>query len=154
MNEEAYKKIYSENLNGALEFQDFVMDQLYENGIPVTNYSSKKYQLTKGENKAGIEIKFDKKLETTGNLWIELSEKSNPQNVNYVPSGIYRDSWLFVIGNFNELYIFPQNLLKMIAKKYPILENGTKTSIGFLLPRTDAQKYAAKIIRPKGNEKC
>lgn len=151
MNGEQFKKQYADNLIDGGEYQDFVMDQLYMNGIPIANYSSKKYQLMKGENRAGIEIKFDRMLEDTGNLWIEVAEKSNLDNLEYVPSGIHRNSWLYVIGNFKEIYIFPQNILKMIAKKYLLRENGTKTSMGFLIPRNDAEKYAAKIIRVNGN---
>ena len=41
----------------------------------------------KGETKAGIEIKFDDKCETTGNLYIETAEKTNPNDAEFRPSG-------------------------------------------------------------------
>jgi len=39
-------------------------------------------------------------------------------------------------------------LLSQLAKtgKYKVLENRTKTSKGFLLPKKDAIKYAAKVL--------
>jgi len=129
------------------EFQDFAVDRLYDIGLAIANYSSKKYQMCKGENRAGIEIKYDRKFKKTGNLWIELSEKSDPFNERYVPSGIYRGSWLFLIGNYDELFIFSQKMLKMIAQKYTLQENGSRTSIGYLLPKGDAEKYAARTIK-------
>jgi hypothetical protein len=149
--ETQYKDYYREQLASGLEYQDFVAEQLYSVGLPLFNYASKKYQVERGENKLGVEIKHDKKLRTTGNLWIEINEKSDPCKKAYVVSGINRsdNTWLYIIGDYQEIFIFSKKLLKQLisAKKYKTLENGTKTSIGFLLPRCDAEKYAAKIIK-------
>lgn len=81
-----YSEYYAERFQAGLEYQDFIADLLFkELFIPLSSYQSRKYQL-KGENKQGIEIKFDDKYKTTGNLFIEMEEKSDPGNVNYVPS--------------------------------------------------------------------
>ena len=143
-----YKDYYKEQLSSSLEFQDFVADTLYHNGIVIMNYGSKKYQIEKGENKIGCEIKNDKKFRTTGNLWIELKEKSNPQNINYIESGINRNdnTWIYIIGDYKTLYIFGKKMLSFLSKKYNSRENNTKTSIGFLLPIIDAEKYCEKKI--------
>jgi len=143
-----YDRIYKERLRTGLEYQDFVAEQLYKIGLPIFNYASKKYQIECGENKLGVEIKYDAKFASTGNLYIELQEKTNPQNSNYIDSGINRNdnSWLYIIGNYNTIYIFSKRLLNQIASKYKSIENNTKTSIGFLLPKLDAEKYAARII--------
>ena len=79
---------YKDKLKSGLYYQDFVMEKLYEIGLPLISYSSKEFQVMLGENKAGIEIKNDTKYSTTGNLYIEIAEKSNPSNVDYIPSGI------------------------------------------------------------------
>jgi len=91
------------------------------------------------------------KFEATGNLWIGVKEKSNPENKRYVDSGIHRkdNTWLFIIGNYNEIFVFTKKLLMLLYKsgRYKVIQNTTKTSEGFLLNRADAEKYAAKIIK-------
>jgi hypothetical protein len=148
-----YRDYYKDQLTGALEYQDFVAEQLYSVGLPLFNYASKKYQIERGENKLGVEIKHDKKFRTTGNFWIEISEKSRPDKKDYFTSGIHRsdNTWLYVIGDYEEIFIFAKEFLKKLhaSGKYKIIENGTRTSRGFLLPRSDAEKYAAKIVSIK-----
>lgn len=140
---------YKEKLEQGLEFQDFVTDILFnELFIPLSSYQSKKYQL-KGENKQGIEIKFDDKFNDTGNIYIEISEKSNADNINFIDSGIYRNdnTWLYIIGNYKILFIFGKNTLKLMYKSKRYKEVEIPTSRGFLIPKIDAEKYALKIIR-------
>ena len=148
-----YKDYYMQQLSDGQEYQDFVAEQLYRVGLPLFNYASKKYQQELGENKLGVEIKLQKLLSKTGNLWIEVQEKSNPKNHAYVPSGIFRkdNTWLFVTGDTSVIYVFAKTLLcKLVeCEKYNIIENKTKTSKGFLMPKGDAEKYAAKIITPE-----
>jgi len=146
------------------EYEDFVIDELYKIGLPIITYKSRAYQYTVGENKMGIEIKFDERLKETGNLYIEIEEKSHPDNEDYVPSGIYRNdnSWLWAIGNREYIYIFGKKFLKLLhaSKRYQEVENKTKTSKAFLLPterskliyKGDAEKYALKKIICKENE--
>lgn len=140
---------YREMLEKGLKFQDFVTDVLIDVlGIPLSSYASKTYQL-RGENKQGVEIKFDDRFKETGNFYIETAEKSNANNLNYYPSGIYRDdnTWLYVIGDYSVLYIFGKSFLKSIHNtgKYRSIE--ISTSQGFLVPLKDAEKYAIKILR-------
>lgn len=149
-----YNQYYNQQLTDGLEYQDFVAEQLYSIGLPLFNFSSKKYQIEHGENKLGIEIKNDRQFRKTGNFWIEISEKSNPSKAQYYPSGIYRcdNTWLYIIGDYNEIFIFSKALLRQLYNtgKYKTLENNTKTSQGFLLNRLDAERNAAKVIRIKG----
>jgi len=146
------------------KYEDFVIDELYKIGLPVVGYKSKVYQYLVGENRIGLEIKFDEILKETGNLYIEIAEKSHPDNENYVASGIYRkdNSWLWAIGNRECIHIHGKKFLKLLhaSKRYQEVENKTKTSKGFLLPteksklphKGDAEKYALKIIICKENE--
>ena len=50
---------YRQKLEEGEQYQDFVTEKLYEIGIPIISYSSKRYQHIVGENKCGFEIKFD-----------------------------------------------------------------------------------------------
>lgn len=111
-------------------------------------YSSRLFQIHKGENKARIEIKYDDLLVKTGNLWIEVEEKANSENRSYVASGIQRDCVEYVIGNYDILFRLATSTLRLLFqnKRYPLIENGTKTSRGFLLPASAARKLAIDVI--------
>lgn len=150
-----YDRYYETQLHAALEFQDWVQDRLYDHGVSVGAYSSKKYQRTKGENRAGIEIKFDQKWRTTGNLYIEVAEKAHPSRLTYTASGIYRDdnTWLYVIGDYSKAFVFGKKLLKaMFCAKDKYRRVITPTSKGFLLPLDIAERFAEKIIVPESGD--
>jgi hypothetical protein len=151
MNYKNYTDYYKKKLNQGLEYQDFISDIFYENGIIIVAYSSKCYQNERGENRIGIEIKNDAQFEKTGNIYIEIAEKSNPKNESYVMSGIYRNdnSWLYAIGNYKIIFIFGKETLKILHKLSRYKEVKTPTSKGFLIPNKDAKKYALKIIEIK-----
>ncbi|GAJ22833.1 unnamed protein product, partial [marine sediment metagenome] len=100
-----------------LEFQDFVMDLLLKDrGFVISNYSSKYYQQTHGENAQGIEIKLDNPILETGNVSIEVAEKSKAINESFVPSGIMREdnSWLYIQGNEKIIFIFGKKFLQQL----------------------------------------
>jgi len=82
---------YNEKLQQGLEFQDVVTRALYQRGIVVVGYSSRRFQVEQGENMLGAEIKRDGRFRETGNLYIEVAEKSHPDNPAYVSSGIHRE---------------------------------------------------------------
>ncbi|MBQ1790376.1 MAG: hypothetical protein II008_09370 [Oscillospiraceae bacterium] len=136
---------YRQHLQMGLEYQDFVIDQLCKHGIFIGAYSSRKYQLEKGESVSGIEIKYDGKMKGTGNLYIEVEEKSDEQVPNYSSSGIFRkdNTWLYLIGNYDEAFMFSKVQLQRVylhnlqnMKRGEPLWNGvrlveTPTSRGF-----------------------
>ena len=113
---------YKEKLEQGLYFQDYVIELLYKNGIPLISYSSKEYQNMIGENKAGIEIKNDNNFRKTGNLYIEIAEKSNAENISFVSSGIYRNdnTWLYLIGDINKIYVLSKKQLKILHQSFLI----------------------------------
>lgn len=139
-------------------YQDFVVDCCWNIlGMAVVQYTSEIYQKQVGESKTGVEIKYDGRYAETGNLYIETGEKARPRNGSYAPSGINRsdNTWLYIIGNFDVIFIFPKNFLTALgaSNKYRIVENGTKTSVAYLLPHADAEKYAAQILYPNAEIK-
>lgn len=137
---------YNNKLQEGLEFQDVATKVLYQRGIVVNGYSSRRFQNTEGENMLGAEIKRDGLFRQTGNLYIETSEKSHPDNPKYVDSGIHRDdnSWLFVIGDEKTIYIFSTKYLRMLEDRYTKVNK--TTSKGFLMPIDDAEKYCIRKI--------
>ena len=129
---------YKLMLEKGLQFQDFITDILLkELGISLSTYSSQKYQNLKGENKQGFEIKFDDKYKDTGNVYIEVAEKSNPLNENFISSGIYRNdnTWLYLIGDYKEIFIFSKKHLKLMYESKKYKEVIISTSKGMLIKK-------------------
>jgi len=148
--EESRKKYwngyYQKKLEQGLEFQDVVTEALYHRGIVVVGYASRVFQNKRGENMLGAEIKNDAMFRQTGNLYIEVAEKSHPDKPNYTPSGIMRadNSWLYVIGDIKTVWIFSTKYLVMLKDRYPPMQ--TPTSIAHLMPMAAADKYAIRKI--------
>lgn len=140
---------YAQCLEKGLQYQDFVTDVLIsELGISLSTYNSKKYQYTKGENKQGFEIKFDDKYKTTGNIYIEIAEKSNANNKEYVKSGIYRNdnTWLYLIGDYKNIFVFSKKHLQLMHEMNKYRKVQTATSKGFLIPQKECFKYCVNKI--------
>lgn len=153
----SYSEYYKAQLDGAKIFQDFVVDAAWNLlGLAIVQYSSEVYQRIVGESRTGVEIKYDQKFGKTRNLWIEVAEKARPREGPYVPSGIYRqdNSWLYSIGDYDTIFFFPKVLLRALhaSGRWPVIENNTRTSEGFLLRELEAEKYAAVILRPNASE--
>jgi len=139
---------YAEKLQQGLEFQDVMTRELYLRGIVVVGFSSRRFQNSVGENMLGAEIKRDGNFRETGNLYIEVAEKSHPRNQNYIASGIMREdnSWLFVIGDEKSAYIFSTKYLRLLAEQRNWREVRKATSIGRLMPIADAERYCIRKI--------
>jgi hypothetical protein len=150
MSLQPYNTYYAEKLEKGLEFEDFVSSLFFEMGIAFVRYSSRRYQFEHGENSAGIEIKFDDRLKETGNLYIEVAEKSHPGNAHFIASGIYRmdNGWLYAIGNYKVVYVFLTRHLRWMYERGQLTKKETSTSQGFLLPERLARKYAARVLKP------
>jgi len=138
---------YEKMLNTGLKYQDFLTKELIRYGIILMNYSTKEYQNNYGEGYTRYEIKFDNKFKNTGNLYIELYERSDIK-YKWTESGILRnDNTLFyLIGDYNKTYLFQKKVLQQIISKYRHVE--TPTSKGVLLP-IDKIKKIANIIDHK-----
>jgi hypothetical protein len=139
---------YKAQLEDGILYQDVMYDVLHDFGISTVPYASKTFQRLHGENKAGIEIKHDKLRANTKKLYIEVAEKSDPQNRYYVPSGIYRKCIEYVIGDYDIAYRFSITTLRNLHKtnQYPTIEIKMKTSRGFLIPEADAVGFATQVF--------
>jgi hypothetical protein len=142
---------YERKLEEGLEFQDVVTGELYQRGIVVVGYASRRFQKNKGENMLGAEIKRDGNFRRTGNLYIEVSEKAHPDRPDFTPSGIFRrdNAWLFVIGDECEIWIFSTKYLRMLVDKRGWRKVEKPTSIGYLCPLDDADRYCIRKIEIK-----
>lgn len=142
---------YKEKLEAGLEYQDFIADQLRKADpcIIIGAYSSRKYQNEHGESAAGIEIKYDMRFKDTGNLYVEVAEKSNAAIAEYTPSGIYRqdNTWLYLIGDYEQAFLFSKHQLQSVHasteswKSRGIRAVEIDTSRGFLYPANSALKH-------------
>lgn len=146
-----YEEYYKKQLEEGQKFQDHCAYWIYKRlNIGLVNFQTKEYQYKFGENLQGFEIKLDKVFETSGNLWIEIAERQDPYTP-YSESGIFRkdNAWTYCIGNYDVLYLFSRKTLVGLYESgcYPTIHNNIMTSRGFLLPKSDAEKYAStKII--------
>jgi len=137
-----------------LEFESFIMDWFCnQKNINLSHYTLLKEQFEKGENRQGIEIKNDQKFSETGNLFISVERDYGYKKY---PSGIYKEqSWLYVIGNKTEFYIFSTKQLKQYYEENkPALFNGFKTEKngiekGFLLNKKQADQICIEKITPQ-----
>ena len=140
-------------------FQDFVCLELSKRNIVIQNINSKKFQFETGENLQGFEIKYDARCTgdnntiATGRLSIEIAEKTKAENLNYVPSGIYRDdnSWLYIQGNYMQFWVFGKKILRLLHDTGRYKEHELPTVRKFYLPLKDADKYCdvkIEILKP------
>jgi hypothetical protein len=141
-------------LEEGLEFQDFVADLLLkELGFPLTSFCSKKYQWKHGENRQGVEIKLDRRMagdKATGNISIEVAEKSRADMPNWTPSGIMREdnTWLYVQGNYHRVMVFGKEILRLVyQKQYLDKVIPVKPTLkAFRMPIQEAERIALKIF--------
>ena len=147
---------YKDKLEQGLEYQDFITDLLLkEVSLPISSYASRRYQAKRGENAQGVEIKHDSRMSETGNVYIEIAEKTHPDNPNFIQSGVYREdnTWLYVMGDYTVVYIFSKKFLRLMHEtgKYREVETIPPgeikpTSKGFLLNKDQTERYCIKKI--------
>lgn len=142
---------YEENLKLGQDYEKFVTEKLQVIlSMKITRYNTKWTQL-RGENKEGIEIKYDRLMRKFNRIYIETAEKRNAYNPKYAPSGICRgdNTKIYIIGDYDTAYIFDIKDLLLLYKQKPrwvYHPPMTKTSIGFCIPIEYARKLAMFIV--------
>lgn len=141
------------SIQEGLEFQDFAACKLYERGIMAFPFASRRYQYQIGESLSGVEYKLDRRCTETGQLSIEIAEKTAATNSTFVNSGIYRtdNTWLYVQGNMSVLYVFAKSTLCLLHQTRRYREHTEPTIRAFFLPLAEAERYAALVINTKAN---
>ena len=142
MGESDMNEYYAQQLAAGQEYQDFIGDVLCKRGLTIRNYTSRKFQLTKGENLIGLEIKHDTQISVYGNLFIEVAERRD-LSMPFFPSGIYAgDAMFYLIGDKERYFLFATNMLRAIHRtgKYPVITIRRNTSQGFKLPVSEVRE--------------
>lgn len=149
MGEYGLTEYYNNCFNKGVKYQDWIIDQLRKTNpcLIIIPYNSINYQYSNGESATGIEIKFDEQIQKYGNLYIETHEKTNQNISEYHESGIFRkdNTYLWLIGDYNEAFLFGKNHLQQIFKatnmwkKLGVVKRETPTSKGFTLPKENAK---------------
>jgi len=155
---DGFAEYRKQKMKEGLEFQDFAIKLCFNTiGLVIVQYVSPKCQMEHGESRNGVEIKYDSRIQETGNVFIEIGEKAGPRGGSHAPSGIYRNdnTWLYLVGNYDIVFIFALTTLKLLHKRsingntcYREVPSGTETSWGFLLPVDEAKKFAAYVFDP------
>jgi hypothetical protein len=155
--ETKYKPYYpdasrKDSFKAGIIFQDFVIDLfIRELGIPISIYSSKDYQIGVGENRQGFEIKYDSRILETGNVSIEVAEKSKrDESAPYVRSGILRrDNTIFYVqGNLDIVFLFSKR--ELVRRYYCDFKDKVREFNGtikkFHIPLNLAKSIAIKFF--------
>jgi hypothetical protein len=147
----AYSSKYLENLKEGKEFEEYCYRWLeFEKRTRIESCKDLQTQVQVGENWFGIEFKLDKNFRRTGNLYIEIKERS-AVHLRYTEAGIYRNdnTFLYAIGDKQTLYVFDKQRLRAYHEwseshssisRHKQIENHMRTSIGWLLPIADVIK--------------
>ena len=145
---------YQRDLALGLAYEEWVYDvALATTGVDLGPCVGLVEQLTIGENRAGVEIKLDRKFRETGRYFIETEERPTAKD-RWRPSGIYRKDnckW-FLIGDRDGFVVIPVGALRVEAQTpdgpaWSALPRGHRrvaipTAKGFLLERGPARRIA------------
>lgn len=150
----SYAAYYRDRKELAEVFERYIVSRLRHRGVAIARHTTKAGQYKFGDTTAGIEIKFDMELARTGNLYIEVDEKTDPSNKAFTRSGIFTSSSMkwYLIGNYRECYLFSRTALLEEHKTAKIIPNRTRTGHGFLLPRLRADAIAVEAFHWRNRE--
>lgn len=152
--------LYPETAAIALEYQDFIMAEMFKRWIIINYYGGRSNQYN-AESLQGYEIKYDRKSETTNNICVEFAEKK-ASNKRWIPSGICKvdNTWCIIIGNYKECWWLNKKGLSLLKDRMwnerGVVRSGsinwqnvpdadrsgmnyyeTETSRGFIIPKND-----------------
>lgn len=137
-----------DHMEAAYRYQDFATDVLYEFGIPICCYSSMKWNIEKGESRAGVEIKNDNKFSQSGNLYFETHEK-RADATEWVESGLLRDdnTTFYFIGDYTRAWLFSKKQLLALIKNPQFERKETLTSKAVVIPVKYFDEHPAIAIK-------
>ncbi|NLN33176.1 MAG: hypothetical protein GX159_06235 [Flavobacteriaceae bacterium] len=148
-NDRIKNSYFKRQLQEAFLFENFIAEKIKtEYGLDIEPFFSSQGQYELGENALGIEIKNDKLIKETGNIYIEFQEKSGEHLSNYTNSGILKqdNTRYFLMGDYSEFFILRKSdLLEVYREELNLIAKGIasvrgvefkqiSTSKGFILP--------------------
>lgn len=131
------------SVSDGMRFQDFVMEQMLVQRKWVLQVNTSAYrQLNEGESAQSAEIKLDARCTDTGRLSIEIYEKAEAGNRNWVASGILSNppSILYIQGNWTCFWVFHTKELREYYAARIRGRDGMVSSMGTI------QKFYIPII--------
>lgn len=137
---------FQKDLEEGEQYQDFVQPILLQYGILLLQHTSKKYQLEKGESSVGIEVKYQRAMQRTGNVFIETWTHGKTDGI------LKQDNaWCWVTGDYETIFIASKNHLKFYYEKRkpmmkPVIIKGEKVAEGFLLSKNQMRNIAFLTI--------
>ncbi len=147
---------FEERLRDGKGFEIFVQKRLRPFGLDVGVYTSVEGQHQFGESRMGLEIKYDRKMRETGNVFIEVSEKRHADEGTFRPAGICANDnhWLYGIGDEQEFVVFGRRTLQRIwfgvqrglLATTGITQKQIATSVGFVIPLALARSWAERVF--------
>jgi hypothetical protein len=145
-------EIYQPRLKVGQLYEQYICDRLRDEHIHLVRTTTRRDQNAIGETYQGWEIKFDRLLHQTRNLFIEHHEKTNPTNRTYVESGFLRrnNTLNYLQGDYARALVFAPSVLRMLSRQRPSVESDTKTSLGFLITWEDAFQRAERCFTWSG----
>ena len=145
-----YPDARPETVEDGKRYEEFVAAKVrYLWGKELHFFDTKESQIH-GETQEGLEIKFDGRLKETGNLYIEMAEKSRADNKKFVPSGSFKkadNTKVIWIGDYKEAFLFDKIKLQELSNAPQYRHVQIPTSQGFLIPREDAAILAKRHLR-------
>ncbi len=144
-------------------FEEYVYDVLdKEIGFEIKHYRNKHSQIFIGENRQGIEVKYQKDFLTKWKGWLyfeTMARRNWRTDGEWVHAGIFRhlqipnDNTLWLAtGNEELFYLFEKVVLQDLhnSNQYPVKEIEGRTSIGLALPPSILQETCTvKFVKGK-----
>lgn len=126
---------FDDDIKQGEEYQDFIQHELAKRGMMFLCNTSKQYQWYEGESMGGLEIKLDRKLKDTGNVFIECLAE-NKDKTKMVDGGIFKkdNAWLYLIGDYSKAYILSKPQLQKIWLDVNLRSTYIKN--GMIVPKT------------------
>lgn len=149
-------KYYKNKLIIGNKYEQWVTEQwpLVYNGKIINVYHTQYEQYNIGESREKVEIKNDDIMKRTNRVYIETSEKTDKNNTNYIPSGIYRNdnTLYYLVGDYNEWFIFSKKELQDLDENNPLWlyrPPASPTTTGFCIPKEYIFDYVISHVENK-----
>jgi hypothetical protein len=127
-------------------YERYIVWQLRQDGIDVARYDTQAEQYAHGDTTIGLEIKLDTKYCDTGNLFIEVAEKTRAEQPTWTVSGIFAasDAPWYGVGDYRNFFVFDRLTLQEQSATVRLIVTKRGTSRGFLLTEDRARQLMVR----------
>lgn len=133
---------FQDDIEAGRAFEDYCCLALQKLGSFIRTYASREYQKSHGETGGLLEIKFDRKLASTGNLFVETECSGKPSGLYAQPHPL-----LWLQGDYDCAYLLARkDLLRMLPLSKSWSRKGFNAS-GFLVPASMVAGECIAVLR-------